>query len=76
MVWPGAHGIIYGMTWRSWHDVCIWPGWHHMVYGMAWRTSYDIWYGLFWDRYLDSYSYCVLSVDEAFVIANTCKYQV
>ena len=27
------------------------------------------------DRYLDIHSYCVLSVDQAFVIANICKYQ-
>ena len=45
MVWPGAHGMIYGMTWRSWNDICyglagitwyiVWPGGHRMVYGMA-----------------------------------------
>ena len=75
MVWPGAHGMIYGMARRSWLDICYGLA-GIMEYGMAWRTSHGIWYGLFWDRYLDIYSYCVLSVDQAFVIANTCKYQV
>ena len=47
MVWPGAHGMIYGMAWRSWHDICyglagitwymVWPGGHRMIYGLAWR---------------------------------------
>ena len=41
MVWPGGHGMIYGMAWYM-----LWPGEHHMVYGMAWRTSHGIWYGL------------------------------
>ena len=29
---------------------------------------------LFWDRILYSHSYCVLSVDQAFVKVYTCKY--
>ena len=45
MVWPAAHGMIYGMAWRSRHDICyglagitwymVWPGGHCMVYGMT-----------------------------------------
>ena len=88
-LWPGRQGmgfgIVYSMAWRAWHGMCyglackewcmVWPGAHGMIYGMAWWSWHDIWYDLFWDRYLDIYSYCVLSVDQAFMIANTCKYQ-
>ena len=45
MLWPGAHGMINDMAWRSLHDICygldsissyvVWPGGHRMVYGMA-----------------------------------------
>ena len=88
MVWPGGQGMVYGMAWWAQQDIwyglavmaryMLWPGWHHMVYGMACQTLHGIWYGLFWGRYLDIYSYCVLSVDQTFVTAtcNTCKYQV
>ena len=44
----------------------VWPDVHSMVYDMAWRV---------WDIYLDIRSYCVLNVDQAFVVVNTCKYQ-
>ena len=30
MVWPGGHGMVYGMVYRACHD--IWCG----VRGMAW----------------------------------------
>ena len=47
MVWPGRHGMIYGMAWRLWHGICyglagitlymVWPGGHRMVYCMTWQ---------------------------------------
>ena len=48
MIWPGGHGILYGMTWRACHGFymyIVWPRGHAgymvrpiegMVYGMAW----------------------------------------
>ena len=45
MVWPGAHGMVYGMTWRAsysiWYGMAgitwsmVWPGRHGIVYVMA-----------------------------------------
>ena len=43
--------------------------------GIVNREIVNLYRSLFWDRYLDIHSYCVISVDQAFVIANTCKYQ-
>ena len=56
MVWPGGHGMVYGMAWRAWQDrwygladmswYMVWPGRHGIVYDMAWRAWHGIWYGL------------------------------
>ena len=42
MVWPGGHGIWYGladmawyMTWSGGHGM-VWPGGHRIVYVLAW----------------------------------------
>ena len=74
MAWRALHGIWYGLAGKEW--CMVWSGVHGMTYGMAWWTSHGIWYGLFWGRCLDIYSYCVLNVNQAFVIGNICKYQV
>ena len=48
MVWPGAHGMVYGMAWLS--SDGLWCGLagmaHGMVFGMALWARQDIWYGL------------------------------
>ena len=44
-VWPGGHGIVYGMA-RKWYMVkpggmawyMVWPGGHGMAYSKAWRA--------------------------------------
>ena len=36
MVWPGGHGMIYGMAWRPWHGIC---------YGLADIAWYMVWPG-------------------------------
>ena len=46
MVWPGRHGMLYGMVYRACHD--IWCGLAGMVTGMAWWASHGIshWHSL------------------------------
>ena len=39
MVWPGAHDMVYGMTWRALMA-------YGMVYGLAWRACNGTWHGL------------------------------
>ena len=45
MVWPGAHGIWYGLAGIEWS--MVWLGRHDMMhsmeYGMAWWASHGIW---------------------------------
>ena len=36
MIWPGGHGMIYGMAWRPWHGIC---------YGLVGITWYMLWPG-------------------------------
>ena len=36
MIWPGGHGMIYGMAWRPWHRIC---------YGLAGFTLHMVWLG-------------------------------
>ena len=36
MVWPGGHGMIYGMAWQPWHGIC---------YGLTGITRYMVWPG-------------------------------
>ena len=50
IVWPGGHGMVFGMVWRG---IWYYLGRHGMIYGMAWWAwhgiCYDltgIWYGL------------------------------
>ena len=34
MIWPGGHGTIYDISWRTWHGVC---------YDLAGITWYMVW---------------------------------
>ena len=46
MVWPGSHGMVYVMAWRSMAWYMVWPGGHGMGKGLAWRAWRSIWIGL------------------------------
>ena len=54
MIWPGGHGMLYGMTWRACHGLCyglagmgwyiVWPGGHAGY--MVRPSGHGKWYGL------------------------------
>ena len=56
MVWPGGHGVVYGMVLRAPHGIwyglaglawyIVWFGGLRMVYSMAWRALHGISCGL------------------------------
>ena len=56
MVWPGKHGMVYGMALQAWHGICyglVGIAWYMlllgspgMVYGMSWQAWHGIWYCL------------------------------
>ena len=45
MVWPGGHGMVFGMVYRACYDM-VRSGGHGIVNGMAWWASHGICTGL------------------------------
>ena len=45
MVWPGGHGMVFGMAWESMMWYMVLPGstWHEIWYGLAGMAWYMLW---------------------------------
>ena len=44
MVWPGGHGMVFGMAWGVWHGIRYYLGrWHDIWYGLVGMTWYMLW---------------------------------